>query len=135
MLRYLSEKTIPDQPMFLAAIVTALRQDRIRHLHPHWTSLVTSLLPFLGKSLSQVVQEVTTELCRNMERLSSFYKQFASVKDEDDDEETVNEESYGQIPADYIVTQLGIKLLNLKHSLENEQLLTVKTCNLLVIYG
>ena len=93
LLRYLNDRPIPDQPMFLAAIVSALRQDRMRHLHSHWTSLVTSLLPFLGKSLAQTVREVTSELCRNLERIAPFYN-------DDQDEDC------GQLPADYVVTQL-----------------------------
>ena len=36
-MRYLNDQLIPDQPMFLCAIKEALKQDRIRHLHSHWT--------------------------------------------------------------------------------------------------
>lgn len=45
--------------MFLESITSALRQDKIRHLHSHWTSLVTSCLPFLGRSLTATVLEVS----------------------------------------------------------------------------
>lgn len=73
LLRYHNDHVIPDQPMFLAAIVSALRQEKMRHLHSHWTSLVTSCLPFLGRSLSQTVLEVTTQLQKNLEQLAPFY--------------------------------------------------------------
>ena len=122
--RYLNDHQIPDQPMFLCAIMKALRQDQIRHLHSHWTSLVTSLLPFLGKSLARTVRDVTAQLCLNLERIAPFY-----VDDEDDEDGDEGDEAdpegtstrlrSGQggfasttaatgthIPADYVVTQV-----------------------------
>ena len=123
-LRYLHDQAIPDQPMFLAAIISALRHDKMRHLHPHWTSLVNSCLPFLGKSLSITVVEVTSQLCRNLEKLAPFYggnkmikrkmhcqEQFAYEKEfseveQFEREEALKESNLGHIPADYIVTQL-----------------------------
>ncbi len=73
----------------------------MRHLHSHWTSLVTSCLPFLGRSLSQSVLEVTAQLSRNLERLAPFYTTDPVGNDGDRDEHL-----FGQIPADYVVTQL-----------------------------
>jgi len=121
-MRYLNDRLIPDQPMFLAAIMTALRQEKIRHLHSHWTSLVTSLLPFLGKSLARTAREVTSQLCLNLERVAPFYQDnFASSVDaaaeggegeegggggEDEDESLASQKPIGQIPADYVVTQI-----------------------------
>lgn len=98
-LRYHNDHVIPDQPMFLAAIVSALRQEKMRHLHSHWTCLITSCLPFLGKSLSQTVLEVTAQLSRNLEMLAPFYSSSSSEKNRD-------RPSFGMIPADYVVTQL-----------------------------
>ena len=123
-LRYLHDQAIPDQPMFLAAIISALRHDKMRHLHPHWTSLVNSCLPFLGKSLSITVVEVTSQLCRNLEKLAPFYggNKIAQTKldanvhcqyekemsetEQLEREEALKESNLGHIPADYIVTQL-----------------------------
>ena len=123
-LRYLHDQAIPDQPMFLAAIISALRHDKMRHLHPHWTSLVNSCLPFLGKSLSITVVEVTSQICRNLEKLAPFYggnnearikkdtkHQFDYEKEMSETEQLEREEAQkesnlGHIPADYIVTQL-----------------------------
>ncbi|XP_059082535.1 protein dopey-1-like isoform X2 [Tigriopus californicus] len=107
-LRYHNDHVIPDQPMFLFSIVSALRQEKMRHLHSHWTSLVTSCLPFLGKSLSQNVLEVTAQLCRNLEQLSHFYKC---------DKNSSLKNSLGQIPADYIVTQLEALTMIYHHCL------------------
>lgn len=110
--------------MFLCAIMKALRQDKIRHLHSHWTSLVTSLLPFLGKSLARTVRDVTSQLCLNLERIAPFYGDEEDDEDEDEDggsaaRQTVDEgpptRRSGQggfattvthIPADYVVTQV-----------------------------
>ena len=97
-LRYHNDHVIPDQPMFLAAIVSALRQEKMRHLHSHWTSLVTSCLPFLGKSLSQSVLEITAQISRNLEHLAPFYGQ--------NDRNGGSVKLLGQIPADYVVSQL-----------------------------
>ena len=72
-LRYLNDHAIPDQPMFLAAIVAALKLDNMRHLHSHWTSLVTNCLPFLDHSLTSTVIEVTSQLAQNLEKLAPFY--------------------------------------------------------------
>jgi hypothetical protein len=109
LLRYHNDHVIPDQPMFLAAMVSALRQDKMRHLHSHWTSLITSTLPFLGKSLSQTVLEVTAQLSRNLENLAPFYSasDFSNGYGEREDEAEVKTRStFGFIPADYVVTQL-----------------------------
>jgi hypothetical protein len=80
--------------MFLASIVSALKLDKMRHLHSHWTSLVTNCLPFLDQSLPNTVLEVTSQLASNLERLAPFY---------DSNDDLVD---LGQIPADYVITQL-----------------------------
>ena len=65
-LRYLNDHPIPDQPMFLASIVSALKLDEMRHLHSHWTSLITNCMPFLDHSLTSTVLEVTGQLALNL---------------------------------------------------------------------
>ena len=82
--------------MFLASIVSALKLDNIRHLHSHWTSLVTNCLPFLDQSLTSTVTEVTSQIADNLEKLAPFY----------DDNENEELEDFGQIPADYVITQM-----------------------------
>ncbi|XP_071455571.1 protein DOP1 homolog isoform X2 [Hetaerina americana] len=73
-LKYRTGLSIPQQPMFLAAVMNALKLDHMRHLHQHWTSLVTSALPYMGHSLTHVVINVINQLCCNLEKLSQFYK-------------------------------------------------------------
>ena len=85
--------------MFLASIVSALKLDNMRHLHSHWTSLVTNCLPFLDQSLTSTVTEVTSQLAENLEKLAPFYE-------DDGDRESEDLEDYGQIPADYVITQM-----------------------------
>ncbi|KMQ93130.1 protein dopey-1-like protein [Lasius niger] len=77
------------------------RQEHMRHLHQHWTTLVTSSLPFMGSSLTSVVTSVIHQLCGNIEHLASYY---------------INEEATSKLqdistvecclPADYTVTHL-----------------------------
>lgn len=102
-LKYIPGASIPQQPMFLASILSALQLDHMRHLHQHWTTLVTSSLPFMGSSLTSIVTSVIHQLCCNIEHLASYY---------------INEETTTAIklqdistvecclPADYTVTHL-----------------------------
>ncbi|XP_050446319.1 protein dopey-1 homolog isoform X1 [Cataglyphis hispanica] len=100
-LKYVSGAAIPQQPMFLASILSALQLNHMRHLHQHWTTLVTSSLPFMGSSLTSVVTSVIHQLCSNIEHLASYY---------------INEEPASKLqdistvecclPADYTVTHL-----------------------------
>ncbi len=80
----------------------------MRHLHSHWTSLFTSCLPFLGRSLSQSVLEVASQLSKNLESLACFYDAAAAADDEDQQEDASSDRNcaFGQIPADYVVTQM-----------------------------
>lgn len=78
-LKYVLGKVIPQQPMFLAAIIRALElQGRSRYAHIHWTGLVTCALPFLGTALTRVVTTVVKQLCSNIEILSKAYIQHDS---------------------------------------------------------
>ena len=52
--------------MFLASIVSALKLEEMRHLHSHWTSLITNCMPFLDHSLTSTVLEVTGQLALNL---------------------------------------------------------------------
>ncbi|XP_015109292.1 protein dopey-1 [Diachasma alloeum] len=72
-LEYIPGAPIPQQPMFLASILSALQLDHMRHLHQHWTNSVTSSLPYMGASLTQVVTSVIHQLCCNIEHLASYY--------------------------------------------------------------
>ena len=71
------QPTLPfcSQPMFLAAVVTALRQPQLKDLHHHWTDLVVSCLPFLGPALTQVVTTVASQVWTNLEQLPTDTEQ------------------------------------------------------------
>lgn len=102
-LKYLPNAPIPQQPMFLASILSALQLDHMRHLHQHWTTLVTSSLPFMGTSLTQIVTSVIHQLCRNIEHLASYYvNEEAALISKLKDISTVD----CCLPADYTVTHL-----------------------------
>lgn len=96
-LKYLVGRPIPQQPMFVAAILSALRmQGQLRWLHQQWTTLVTCSLPFMGQSLAHVVLSVVRQLCDNLRSLAPLYANTLSNK----------ERSNFRLPADYTVTQL-----------------------------
>ncbi|XP_024938328.1 protein dopey-1 homolog isoform X2 [Cephus cinctus] len=102
-LKYIPGASIPQQPMFLASILSALQLDHMRHLHQHWTTLVTSSLPFMGSSLTQIVTSVIHQLCCNIEHLSSYYvSEEAAMTSKLRDISTVD----CCLPADYTVTHL-----------------------------
>ncbi|XP_077281487.1 protein DOP1 homolog isoform X1 [Temnothorax americanus] len=102
-LKYVSGAAIPQQPMFLASILSALQLDHMRHLHQHWTTLVTSSLPFMGPSLTSVVTSVIHQLCCNIEHLASYYiSEEATLTSKLQDISTVE----CCLPADYTVTHL-----------------------------
>ncbi|KYQ56351.1 Protein dopey-1 like protein [Trachymyrmex zeteki] len=102
-LKYVSGAAIPQQPMFLASILSALQLDHMRHLHQHWTTLVTSSLPFIGPSLTSVVTSVIHQLCNNIEHLASYYIcEDATLTSKLQDISTVE----CCLPADYTVTHL-----------------------------
>ena len=71
------QPTLPfcSQPMFLAAVLTALRQPQLKDLHHHWTDLVVSCLPFLGPALTQVVTTVASQVWTNLEQLPTDTEQ------------------------------------------------------------
>lgn len=96
-LKYIAGHVIPQQPMFLAAVLSALQQDHMRHLHQHWTTLVTSALPFMVQSLTHVVMSVVNQLCCNVEKLSKFYGVSS---------QSCTPLASCCLPADYTVTQL-----------------------------
>jgi len=94
-MKYHPEHPLPSQPMFLAAILTALKQPQLRELHHHWTGLVVACLPFLGKALTQTVTSVAGQIWANLEALSDMCK-------EDDQQPKINK----SVPSDYVLTQL-----------------------------
>ena len=73
--RYVQSKPIVYQTMLLSAVITALKQQHLTHMHRHWIAMVTSALPYLGRSLSYTVVTTINQLCHNLEMLAHFYEQ------------------------------------------------------------
>ncbi|XP_063699183.1 protein dopey-1 homolog [Culicoides brevitarsis] len=68
--KYLQNYTIPQQPMFMAALISALQSDYLRGLHKNWTSLITTCLNcYTGGSLTNIVINVVHQLCNNIDKL------------------------------------------------------------------
>lgn len=82
---------IPQQQIFLSAIMSALRQQNMKHIHEKWLNMVTSCLPYFGDSLKQISISIIHQICNNIEEIATSYK-----KSELEDE----------LCSDYAVTQL-----------------------------
>lgn len=76
----------------------------MRHLHQYWTQLVTSSLPFMGSSLTQIVMSVIHQLCHNIEQLASYYVSEDALITTKKNEDISMVECC--LPADYTVTHL-----------------------------
>ncbi|XP_070189330.1 protein DOP1A-like isoform X2 [Littorina saxatilis] len=90
--RFRATEPITQQTMFLSGVLSALKQRHLCHLHRHWVGLVTSALPFMGRSLTQVVLCIVSQLCRNLEGLAA--------------ECTANKSKVTKVPPDHVVTLL-----------------------------
>lgn len=82
---------IPQQQIFLSAIMSALRHQNMKNLHENWLNMITSCLPYFGDSLKQITISVIHQICNNVENVAANYKRVA-----------LEEEMCG----DYAVTQL-----------------------------
>lgn len=90
-LTYTPAILIPQQPMFLTAVLSALRHQNMKCLHQNWTNMVTASLPYFGESLKQISLSVLQQLCNNIEKLADSY---------------CSPELAGQLCSDYAITQL-----------------------------
>lgn len=90
-LTYTPAIVIPEQPLFLSAINSALRHQNMKCLHRNWTCMITSSLPYFGRNLKQISISVLSQLCSNVEKLSDSYR---------------NVDLAGQLCSDYAITQL-----------------------------
>lgn len=66
---------VVQQQMFVSCVLSALKQQHMAHMHRHWVAMVTSSLPYMGKSLPNIVLVVSSQLCKNLEILATAYKQ------------------------------------------------------------
>ncbi|XP_017772866.1 PREDICTED: protein dopey-1 homolog isoform X2 [Nicrophorus vespilloides] len=90
-LTYAPTILIPQQSMFLSAILSALRHQNMKSLHQNWCNMVTSCLPYFGDNLKDISMSVVHQICFNLEKLADAYK----AKD-----------LGGELCADYATTQL-----------------------------
>nr|XP_022916081.1 protein dopey-1 homolog isoform X1 [Onthophagus taurus] len=82
---------IPQQNMFLSAVLSALRHKNMKNLHQNWCNMITSCLPYFGDNLKQICTSVIHNICNNIEIIADTYK---------------NTELPGELSADYATTQL-----------------------------
>lgn len=82
---------IPQQQIFLSAIMSALRHHNAKNLHEKWCNMVTSCLPYFGENLKQISLSVIHQICNNVEEIAGNYKDC---------------EVEGELCSDYAVTQL-----------------------------
>ncbi len=73
--RYAHSRPVVYQGMLLSAVLSALKQQHLCHMHRHWVTMVTSALPYMGRALSHVVVTVVNQMCRNIELLAHLYEQ------------------------------------------------------------
>lgn len=82
---------IPQQQIFLSAIMSALRHQNMKQIHEKWLYMVTSCLPFFGENLKQISISVIHQICNNIEDIAVNY---------------VKNELSHELCSDYAVTQL-----------------------------
>ena len=78
--RYVQSRPVVYQGMLLSAVLSALKQQHLCHMHRHWVTMVTSALPYMGRALSHVVVTVVNQMCRNIELLALQYQQDETYK-------------------------------------------------------
>ncbi|XP_077977408.1 protein DOP1A-like isoform X2 [Glandiceps talaboti] len=100
-LRFLQSERVASQGMFLCAILSALRQPHMSHVHRHWVAIVTDSLPYMDKGLGNIVVPVANQLCKNLESLAYLYDNNGGVQK---DKRPMTKLEY--IPPDHAVTLL-----------------------------
>lgn len=91
-LTYTPTILIPEQQMFLSAIMSALRHQNMKYLHESWCNMVTSCLPYFRQNLKQIALSVIHQLCNNIEKIAEAYK---------------STDASGELCSDYAITQLN----------------------------
>uniref|UniRef100_A0A6I8Q159 DOP1 leucine zipper-like protein B n=1 Tax=Xenopus tropicalis TaxID=8364 RepID=A0A6I8Q159_XENTR len=73
-MQYVQAHSITSQGLFVSAVVKALRPEYGYGMHPQWVALVTSSLPFFGKSLGLTVAPFVVQICKNLDELVKQYE-------------------------------------------------------------
>ncbi|XP_034430111.1 protein dopey-2 [Hippoglossus hippoglossus] len=72
--QYVQSHPITAQGMFVSAAAMALQPQYGYAMHPHWVSLLCSILPYLGRSLGIIVAPLIGQICRNLDELVKLYE-------------------------------------------------------------
>uniref|UniRef100_A0A8C3QHE7 DOP1 leucine zipper like protein B n=1 Tax=Cyanoderma ruficeps TaxID=181631 RepID=A0A8C3QHE7_9PASS len=73
-MHYVSPHPITSQGLFVSAVVRGLQPEYGHGMHPTWVALVTSSLPYFGKSLGWTVAPFVVQICKNLDELVRQYE-------------------------------------------------------------
>ncbi|XP_043927484.1 protein dopey-2 [Protopterus annectens] len=73
-IQYVQSQPITSQGMFVSAVFKSLQPTYGYGMHPPWVSLLTSSLPYQGKSLGLVVAPFIVQICSNLDDLVKQYE-------------------------------------------------------------
>ncbi|NXB00796.1 DOP2 protein, partial [Cnemophilus loriae] len=72
--QYVYPHPITSQGLFVSAVVRGLQPEYGHGMHPTWVGLVTSSLPYFGKSLGWTVAPFVVQICKNLDELVKQYE-------------------------------------------------------------
>uniref|UniRef100_A0A8C0VBW7 DOP1 leucine zipper like protein B n=1 Tax=Cyanistes caeruleus TaxID=156563 RepID=A0A8C0VBW7_CYACU len=73
-MQYVYPHPITSQGLFVSAVVRGLQPEYGHGMHPAWVGLVTSSLPYFGKSLGWTVAPFVVQICKNLDELVKQYE-------------------------------------------------------------
>ncbi|XP_071609571.1 protein DOP1B isoform X4 [Heliangelus exortis] len=73
-MQYVYPHPITSQGLFVSAVVRGLQPEYGYGMHPTWVGLVTSSLPYFGKSLGWTVAPFVVQICKNLDDLVKQYE-------------------------------------------------------------
>lgn len=73
-MQYVYPHPITSQGLFVSAVVRGLQPEYGHGMHPTWVALVTSSLPYFGKSLGWTVAPFVVQICKNLDELVRQYE-------------------------------------------------------------
>ncbi|KAF2977940.1 hypothetical protein EK904_014786, partial [Melospiza melodia maxima] len=72
-MQYVYPHPITSQGLFVSAVVRGLQPEYGHGMHPTWVALVTSSLPYFGKSLGWTVAPFVVQICKNLDELVKHF--------------------------------------------------------------
>ncbi|NWR47447.1 DOP2 protein, partial [Regulus satrapa] len=73
-MQYVYPHPITSQGLFVSAVVRGLQPEYGHGMHPTWVALVTSSLPYFGRSLGWTVAPFVVQICKNLDELVKQYE-------------------------------------------------------------